>query len=64
MTTSGDFFVKEGTSVIVNMVKIQEDLTMNISFMDGEVFVAGGDYSIPAGRITILYLNSTCRKAM
>jgi len=49
MTTSGDFFVKEGTSVVVNMVKIQEDVTMNVRFMDGEVFVAGGDYSIPAG---------------
>ena len=49
MTVSGDFFCHEGGKLDVNIQKISTDVIMNIRFMDGETFVAGGDYFVPKG---------------
>ena len=49
VTVSGDFYVEEGAKLKVNVAKIRKDVTMNIRFMDGDIFVAGGDYSVPEG---------------
>ena len=49
MTVSGDFMVTEGGKIEVPVEKISNTVIMNIRFMDGETFVAGGDYTVPAG---------------
>ena len=50
MTASGDFQVPaDGGQLDVNVEKITDTVIMNIRFMDGETFVAGGDYMLPAG---------------
>ena len=49
MTVSGDFFAEEGAHLDVSVEKIQKDIIMNIRFMEGDTFVAGGDYTIPEG---------------
>ena len=49
MTVSGDFFATEGGKLDVNIQKISTDVIMNIRFMDGDTFVAGGDYKVPEG---------------
>ena len=49
MTTTGDFMADEGAKLVVNIEKINKDVTMNIQFKDGDEVVAGGDYFVPAG---------------
>ena len=49
MTVSGDFMVTAGGKLDVPVEKIQKDVVMNIRFMDGDTFVAGGDYTLPEG---------------
>ena len=49
MTVTGDFQVTAGGKLDVNVEKITDTVIMNIRFMDGETFVAGGDYMLPAG---------------
>ena len=49
MTVSGDFMVTEGGKIEVPVEKISNTVIMNIRFMDGETFVAGGDYTLTAG---------------
>ena len=49
MTVTGDFMVTAGGKLDVNVEKIPGNIIMNIRFMDGETFVAGGDYMLPAG---------------
>ena len=46
---SGDFMVTEGGKLEVPVEKISNQVVMNIRFMDGETFVAGGDYLLPVG---------------
>ena len=49
MTTTGDFMADKGAKLVVNIEKINKDVTMNIQFKDGDEVVAGGDYTVPAG---------------
>ena len=49
MTVSGDFYAEDGAHLDVSIEKISEDVIMNISFKDGDEFIAGGDYFVPAG---------------
>ena len=50
MTASGDFQVPaDGGQLDVNVEKITDTVVMNIRFMDGDTFIAGGDYMLPAG---------------
>ena len=49
MTVSGDFMAEEGAKLIVNIEKINKEVIMNIRFMDGDTFIAGGDYFVPEG---------------
>ena len=49
LTVSGDFMVKEGDHLDVNIEKISTDVIMNIQFKDGDEVIAGGDYTVPAG---------------
>ena len=49
MAVSGDFMVTEGGKLDVPVEKISNQVVMNIRFMDGETFVAGGDYLLPVG---------------
>ena len=49
MAVSGDFMVTEGGKLEVPVEKISNQVVMNIRFMDGETFVAGGDYLLPVG---------------
>ena len=49
MTVSGDFMAVEGTHLDVNVEKAEKQVIMNIRFMDGETFVAGGDYFVMEG---------------
>ena len=49
MSVSGDFTVVDGGKVEVPVEKISNTVIMNIRFMDGETFVAGGDYTLTAG---------------
>ncbi len=49
MTTSGDFYAEDGGSLVVNIEKIQTDVSVNISFKDGDEEIAGGDYTVPSG---------------
>ena len=49
MTTSGDFYAEDGGSLVVNIEKIQTDVSVNISFKDGDEVIAGGDYTVPSG---------------
>ncbi len=49
MTVSGDFMATEGGNLNVSVQKIDRDVIMNIRFMDGEAFIAGGDYKVPEG---------------
>ena len=49
MSVSGDFMVAAGTSLDVPVEKLVKDVIMNIRFMDGDEFVAGGDYFLPEG---------------
>ena len=49
MTVSGDFMVTEGGKIEVPVERVDNGVIMNIRFMDGDTFVAGGDYTLPAG---------------
>ena len=49
LAVSGDFTVAEGTSLDVPVDKIPAQIIMNIRFMDGDTFVAGGDYFLAEG---------------
>ena len=49
MTVTGDFQVTAGGKLDVNVEKITDTVVMNIRFMEGETFIAGGDYMLPAG---------------
>ena len=49
MTVSGDFTAVEGSKLDVNVEKVSKNVTMNIRFMDGDTFVAGGDYTLTKG---------------
>ena len=49
MTVTGDFQVTAGGKLDVNVEKITDTVVMNIRFMEGENFIAGGDYMLPAG---------------
>ena len=49
ITDSGDFYAEDGAKLDVQVEKIQKDVVMNIRFMDGDTFVAGGDYTLPEG---------------
>ncbi|MFR3226750.1 MAG: hypothetical protein ACLTNY_07320, partial [Blautia massiliensis (ex Durand et al. 2017)] len=49
MTVTGDFQVTTGGKLDVNVEKITDTVVMNIRFMDGDTFIAGGDYMLPAG---------------
>ena len=49
MTVTGDFQVTAGGKLDVNVEKITDTVVMNIRFMDGDTFIAGGDYMLPAG---------------
>ena len=49
MAVAGDFYAKQGTTVVVDLDKVETEVIMNIRFMDGDTFVAGGDYFVPAG---------------
>ena len=49
MTVSGDFMVTDGGELKVAVEKIVTEVNMNIRFMDGDTFIAGGDYMLPAG---------------
>ena len=49
MTVSGDFYVEEGSKIEVSVEKIVKDVVVNIRFMDGDTFVAGGDYFLTEG---------------
>ena len=52
MTVSGDFTVTADGKLEVPVKKIAVepgDVTMNIRFMDGDEFIAGGNYLIPEG---------------
>ena len=43
------FVARDGAQIIVHVKKISTTGIMNIRFMDGETFVAGGDYFLPLG---------------
>ena len=49
MDVAGDFMVAEGTSLDVPVTKLPAQIIMNIRFMDGDTFVAGGDYFVTEG---------------
>ena len=49
MSVSGDFLAAEGAKLEVPIEKMDNPVIMNIRFMDGDTFVAGGDYFLPAG---------------
>ncbi|SUO04813.1 Uncharacterised protein [Faecalicoccus pleomorphus] len=49
MTTTGDFYAKEGDKLTVNIEKVNTEVSMKIQFKCGEEVVAGGDYFVPAG---------------
>ena len=49
LAVSGDFMAEQGAVLDVPVSKIVKNVTMNIRFMDGEAFVAGGDYSLTEG---------------
>src|SRR5699024_3410998 len=39
----------DGQKLVIDVEKIQKDVTMNIQFKDGDEVVAGGDYTVPEG---------------
>ena len=49
MDVAGDFMVAEGTSLDVPVTKLPAQIIMNIRFMEGETFIAGGDYFVTEG---------------
>ena len=49
MCVAGDFMVTDGGKLDVPVEKIPTTGIMNIRFMDGDEFVAGGDYFLPLG---------------
>ena len=49
MCVAGDFMVTDGGKLDVPVEKIPTTGIMNIRFMDGDEFVAGGDYTLPLG---------------
>ena len=51
ITTKGDFYVNKNgeTKLEVNVEKVNKNVTMSIRFMDGDTFVAGGDYTLTKG---------------
>ena len=49
LAETGDFMVEEGGQLDVVVEKISTDVMMNIQFKDGDEFVGGGDYFVPAG---------------
>lgn len=46
---TGDFTVTEGLYLELPVSKITPDVILNIRFMDGKTFVAGGDYTLSEG---------------
>ena len=57
MSVAGDFTAAEGAKLDVPVEKINKNVVMNIRFMDGDTFVAGGDFSVPAGVQSYSVLN-------
>ena len=50
ITQTGDFFAAEGTSVDVNVEKIQQEVVIKVRFVDTNgTFISGGDYFVPEG---------------
>ena len=50
ITQTGDFLAAEGASVSVNVEKIQQEVVINVRFVDTNgTFIKGGDYSVPEG---------------
>ena len=49
LSVSGDFTVAEGAKLDVPVEKANKEVIMNIRFMDGDEFIAGGDYFVPEG---------------
>ena len=49
MDVSGDFTVAAETSLDVPVTKVPAQIIMNIRFMEGETFIAGGDYFVTEG---------------
>ncbi|MBM6809458.1 hypothetical protein, partial [Faecalicoccus pleomorphus] len=49
MTTTGDFYAEQGGKLVVNIEKVNTEVSMNIQFKCGEKVVAGGDYFVPDG---------------
>ena len=57
LETVGDFYAADGKSYRVSVKPLIAEIIMNIRFMDGETFVAGGDYFVPEGVQNYTVLN-------